>query len=109
MTPQVLIAKLFAVEGQEEQGRALLQTAQVSTHNEAGCRLYALHVDDADPNAFVMIEIFDDDDAFQGHFASPHVQELIAKSEGVFTGPPEIQRLNPLPIGHPVKGAVTGA
>ncbi len=55
------------------------------------------------------IEIWDDDAALGAHVASPHIQALIARSEAVFTGPPEIQRLNALPHGHPVKGAVTGA
>jgi len=103
-----MIAKLYALEGQEQRGHALLNEAQASTHNEAGCRLYALHVDETDPRAFVMIEIWDDNDSFDSHIASPHVQELIAKSEGVFAGPPEIQRLNALPFGHPVKGVVRG-
>ena len=57
MTPQVMIAKLFALEGQEQTGQTILRDAQSRTHDEAGCRLYALHVDEADPRAFVMIEI----------------------------------------------------
>ena len=108
MTQQVMIAKLYALEGQEQAGHALLKEAQTSTHDEAGCRLYALHVDDADPRSFVMIEIWDDDAALESHIASPHIQTLISRSEGVFTGPPEIQMLNPLPGGHPVKGTVKG-
>jgi quinol monooxygenase YgiN len=108
MTPQVMIARLYALEGQEETGRSLLREAQASTHNEAGCRLYALHVDEADPRSFVMIEIWDDDAAFESHIASPHIQALIGKSAGVFAGPPELQLLNALPFGHPVKGAVKG-
>ena len=109
MTPHVMLAKLYAREGQEEAGRAILADAQVATHNEAGCRLYALHVDEADPRAFVMIEIWDDDAAFESHITSPHVQDLIAKSEGVFAGPPEIQHLRALPHGDAVKGAITRA
>lgn len=108
MTPIVMIATLHALEGQEATGRALLEQAQASTHNEAGCRLYALHVDEADPRTFVLLEIWDDDRALEAHFASPHVQELIAKSEGVFSGPPELQRITALPGGDPAKGAVTG-
>jgi quinol monooxygenase YgiN len=108
MTPQVMIAKLYALEGLEQTGHAILKDAQTSTHNEAGCRLYALHVDAADPRSFVIIEIWDDDAALESHIASPHIQALIGKSEGVFSGPPEIQLLNALPFGHPVKGAVKG-
>lgn len=108
MNPQVTIARLYALEGQEQAARAILADAQTGTHGEPGCRLYALHVDEADPRSFVMIEIFDDDDAFGAHMASSHVQELIARSDGVFAGPPEIQRLNALPFGDGAKGAVTG-
>jgi quinol monooxygenase YgiN len=103
-----MIATLYALEDQEETGHAILREAQTSTHNEAGCRLYALHVDESDPRSFVIIEIWDDDAALESHIASPHIQALIAKSEGVFAGPPELKRLNALPGGHPVKGAVTG-
>ena len=101
-----MIAKLYALEGQEQAAQAILNETQVSTHDESGCRLYALHVDAADPRSFVMIEIWDDDAALESHIASPHVQALIAKSEGVFTGPPEIQMLDALPFGDAVKGAV---
>ena len=108
MSRQVTIARLYALEGREEAALALLRRAQTATHAEPGCRLYALHVDAADPRAFVFVEIWDDADAFDSHIASPHVQELIASSDGVFTGPPEIQTLDPLPHGHALKGAVRG-
>jgi len=108
MSPRVTIARLTTLPGAEQAGLALLQRAQGPTHAEPGCRLYALHVDAADPRAFVFVEIWDDADAFDSHIASPHVQELIASSDGVFTGPPEIQTLDPLPHGHALKGAVRG-
>jgi quinol monooxygenase YgiN len=109
MGQKVMIARLRALDGREEDARALLHAAQRGSHEEPGCRLYALHVDEDDPQAFVMIEIWEDGAAFDAHMSSPHVQELIARAEGVFTGPPEIQTLTALPHGHARKGAVTGA
>jgi quinol monooxygenase YgiN len=108
MSPRVTIARLTTLPGAEQAGLALLQRAQGPTHAEPGCRLYALHVDSADPRRIVVVEIWDDQEAFDAHIASPHVQELIAASDGVFAAPPAIEHLDAVPGGHPVKGAVTG-
>jgi len=104
MSRCVAIATLHAREGKEEDARAALHEAQRSTHQEAGCGLYALHVDESDPRTLVMIEIWDADASLESHIASPHVQALIAKSETLFDGPPEIQKLTPLPFGDSGKG-----
>jgi quinol monooxygenase YgiN len=104
MSRFVAIAKLHAREGKDEDARAALAEVQRSTHQEAGCGLYALHVDDSDPRAFVMIEIWDSDASLEAHIASSHVQALIAKSQALFEGPPEIQKLTALPSGDSGKG-----
>ena len=104
MIPLVTIAKLHARRGREADARAALHEAQVGTHTEPGCRLYALHVDESDPGAFVMVEGWDSDAAMEAHLAAPYLQELIGKSDGLFDGPVEVQRLIALPGGDPDKG-----
>ena len=104
MIPLVTIAKLHARPGREEDARAALHEVQISTHDEPGCRLYALHVDESDPGAFVMVEGWDSDEAMDAHVAAPYLQALIAKSEALFAGPVEVQRLVALPNGDSAKG-----
>ncbi len=99
------IAKLHARPGKEAEAQAALHEAQLATHQEPGCHLYALHVEDSDPGAFVMIEIFESDAAMDSHVASPHIQALIAKSKELFEGDgPDILRLKALPHGDSGKG-----
>ena len=104
--PLVAIATLHVREGMQAEARAALAEAQASTHQEAGCRLYALHVDNSDPRVLVMIEVWDSEADLDSHIASPHVQALIAKSEGLFEGPPDLQMLTALPSGDSGKGAL---
>jgi quinol monooxygenase YgiN len=105
MTPLVVVAGLHAIAGREDEARATIQAVQLDTHRESGCLLYALHVDEADPCAFVLVEAWESDAALDLHLASPHVQELIARSAELFDRPVEIQRLTALPNGD-AKGAV---
>ena len=104
MIPLVTIAKLHARPGREADARAALQEAQIGTHSEPGCRLFALHIDESDPGAFVMVEGWDSDAAMEAHIAAPYLQDLIAKSDELFDGPVEVQRLIALPNGDSVKG-----
>jgi quinol monooxygenase YgiN len=99
------IAKLHARPGKEAEAQAALHEAQQGTHQEPGCHLYALHVADADPGAFVMIEIWDSEESLDSHVASAHIQALIAKSKDLFEGDgPDILRLRALPYGDTGKG-----
>ncbi|MGH2851369.1 MAG: putative quinol monooxygenase [Solirubrobacteraceae bacterium] len=106
MTPLVAVAKLHALPGKEDEARAALQAVQLDTHKESGCLLYALHVDESDARAFVMVEAWESDDALDSHIASAYVQDLISRSPDLFTGPVDIQRLTALPNGDAKKGTV---
>ncbi len=106
MAPLVAIATLRVREGREEPARAALAEAQRHTHEEPGCRLYALHQERSEPRTFVMIEIWDSDADLAAHLERPHIKELIAKGEELFEGPPQIQELTALPAGASGKGVV---
>lgn len=83
---------------------AALQDAQRQTHAEPGCRLFALHHDEADPAAFVMVEGWNSDNALDAHIATPHIQHLISISDGLFDGPVQLERLTALPFASTEKG-----
>jgi quinol monooxygenase YgiN len=106
MAPLVVVAKLHALPGRQDEARAALQAVQVDTHRESGCLLYALHVDESDPAAFVMLEAWESDAALDEHLATPYVQDLIGRGPELFTGPVDLQRLTALPGGDATKGAV---
>jgi quinol monooxygenase YgiN len=105
MTPLVAVAHLHAIPGREGEARTALEAVQRDTHTESGCLLYALHVDQADPCAFVMVESWESEDALEAHLATPYVQALIARGDELFDRPVEIERLSALPNGD-AKGAV---
>jgi quinol monooxygenase YgiN len=102
--PLVTIATLRAREGREADVQSALQECQRQTHEETGCRLYALHRDESDARTFVMVEGWDSDEAFRAHGESPHLQVLLGRASELFDGPIDLVRLQPLAVGDTVKG-----
>jgi quinol monooxygenase YgiN len=104
MIPLITITKLHAREGQRETALEVLQEAQRATHQEPGCRLYALHYDASDPRMLVMITGWDSEEARHAHLTSPHPQAVMARSGELFERPAEVQQLTALPHGDAEKG-----
>jgi len=104
MAPVIVIATLRAREDCETQARAALEDAQRGTHEEAGCRLYALHVEVEDPRTFVLIEHWDSQEALDVHGSSPHITALGPRIAELCEGRPVVTRLAPLPLGAGGKG-----
>ncbi|WP_394726797.1 putative quinol monooxygenase [Altererythrobacter sp. GH1-8] len=46
------------------------------SREEPGCLAYSLARDVADPDLFILYERWESQEAFDAHFASPHVQEF---------------------------------
>lgn len=104
MIPLITITKMRAREGQRETALEVLLEAQRATHQEPGCRLYALHHDASDPQMLVMITGWDSAEVRQTHVASPHAQAVMARSGELFEGRAEVQQLTALPNGDSEKG-----
>ncbi len=85
------------------------QVAEVLTriipdvHDEDGCEVYALHKGN---DRFVFIEVWQDMAALGAHSGAPSIKALNEGLVGLITGPPDIQVLEALPAGDPVKGAL---
>jgi quinol monooxygenase YgiN len=74
----VIVATITANSGHADTVRnALLQVVPPS-RTEAGCVKYELHVDQKDPNRFVMLEEWTSQAALDVHMATPHFQQLAA-------------------------------
>lgn len=46
--------------------------ADGSTNTEPGCRRFDFSEDEANPNTFYFYEVYNDDEAFKAHQATPH-------------------------------------
>ena len=71
----------------ENDGRDVFLTAVkrmvTATLEEPGCREYAFTPDPNDPNRILLFEIWDDQDALDGHFASDHMAQWQSDSKGL--------------------------
>ncbi|MEN6479781.1 MAG: putative quinol monooxygenase [Anaerolineales bacterium] len=52
--------------------------ADGANSNEPGCRRFDVLEEEEHPNTFVFYEVYDDDEAFQAHQASPHYTQYAA-------------------------------
>jgi quinol monooxygenase YgiN len=62
------------------------------TRNEQGCISYQLFQNDSDPTDFTFVEEWQSTSAFEGHLASPHVQEALPQLGPLTVEPPDIRR-----------------
>lgn len=89
-----VVATITALDGHAATVETALRTAVPAVREEAGCEMYALHRDPANPARFVMIERWRDAAALAGHVAAPAFQSLAATLQGRATL--EISKLEPL-------------
>lgn len=58
----------------EDFAAAITENATRSVAEEPGCHQFDVGRNPADPTAFFLYEVYEDDAAFQAHLASPHYQ-----------------------------------
>lgn len=78
-----IVAILTARPGQAEALRALLDGMLAPSRAEVGNLRYDLWRDQADPNRFVLDELYADNDAIAAHRASPHFQDYLSRINDV--------------------------
>jgi quinol monooxygenase YgiN len=81
--PLIVIATLVAQPGKESAVRAALEQVVPPSRAEAGCSRYELHVDNAAPGKFVMLEEWSGEAALKEHEATPHFQALAKAVDGM--------------------------
>ncbi len=59
--------------------RQELQQLAQQTLDEAGCSVFTVHHDPAEPTRFLLWERFDDEAAFRQHFEQPHTKAYLAQ------------------------------
>jgi quinol monooxygenase YgiN len=63
--------------------------------NEKGCERYELCRSTVNPNTYVVVEKYADDEALATHSKTPYFQEFMGKAAGFLGGAPEISVLKP--------------
>jgi quinol monooxygenase YgiN len=90
-------AKLHVSEGKADEflaaARKMIDAVKA---NEAGKTLsYDLYRSKTDPNLFMFIESYADDDALAAHRTTPHMAEFGGALQGLLAGRTEIERFEP--------------
>lgn len=78
----VVVATIVAKPGHEATVRQALEQVVPPSRAEAACRRYELHVDNAAPASFTMLEEWDSAAALQEHEGTAHFQALVAAVGG---------------------------
>jgi (4S)-4-hydroxy-5-phosphonooxypentane-2,3-dione isomerase len=69
----VLVVSLRVRPGKDRQFLAAIEAnATASLRDEPGCRRFDVLRDNADPQHYLLYEVYDDEAAFQAHRAMPH-------------------------------------
>ena len=78
----VVTARWTARAGNETQVRAALSKLIGPTRAQPGCRFYQPTISMEDPRVFLLLEIYDDEAAYDAHAASEHFRRY-AVGEGI--------------------------
>lgn len=73
----VIIATYTAQTGGADEVAERLRTMSVRTNEEPGCRSYEAYRSREDDSVFVLVEVYDDEDAFRAHAEADYFQENI--------------------------------
>ena len=86
----VLVVRMTAREGAEDEAVATMRELAEATRKEPGCELYIPTQDPENPRAFLFYEQYVDKAALEAHGASEHFQELaVGKLFGLMESPRE--------------------
>ena len=100
----VVIARWRPKEGRREELLAVLREVQEASRADAGCLNYGYYSEVADPDSFIAVEEWRDEEALREHLRTPHVAKLVASLPRMVDGVPEIASheiaaTGPLPFG----------
>ncbi len=106
MSEIVLVARMWARPGREEEAKEVLMGLLPPSHEEHGVILYSLHQGVDDPSLFVFVEQFASRGDLDRHLESEHVRRFQETAGEVLGERPPFDVLAPLAGGDPVKGLV---
>ena len=89
-----MIAVIGRVRTDAERREALVAIGQrvtAASRAEAGCGSYRLYQDTEDPDEFVFVEEWDNDEALRQHFRTPHIAEFMRAIPEAIAAPPDVK------------------
>lgn len=87
----IVVAKLKAKKGAEEEMEKVLCDAVKNVASEEGTLTYTLHRSQSDPCTFLFYEKYKDADALTAHSSTPHFKAMFAALKDLVEGPAEIE------------------
>jgi quinol monooxygenase YgiN len=67
------------------------QAVAAASREEAGCIDYRLYEDTENSNEFVFVEEWENDEALQQHFRTPHIAAFMGAIPPAIVAPPDVQ------------------
>lgn len=105
MSDTVVVTALFRpLPGRKAEALATIHRALAGVHDEAGCRLYAIHEGEGDE--LLMIEKWDSAAELDAHSTGAPVEVLREGIRGLLSEPVAVTRWAPAPGGDAGKGAL---
>src|SRR5207253_366904 len=92
----VIIVSFVPKPARREELAAAIDRAARTFHTEQGCERFTLSTN---TERFVLVEKWADQDALQAHEGTRRLRELFTEIAGMYIGAPDIQYLNPRPLG----------
>jgi quinol monooxygenase YgiN len=99
----IVIARWRPQAGRRDELVALLREVQAASRADDGCLNYGYYSDVADPDSFIAVEEWRDEEALRVHLHTPHVAGLVAAlpelAEQLEIASHEVASTGPLPFG----------
>ena len=99
----VVVATITPKPDQVDAVREAILAAVPKVHEEPGCELYAVH---EGKGHFVMVERWESPEALKAHGSAEALTTLGGQLAGKLDAPLDVRRLDAVPAGDPVKGAI---
>ncbi|GGL92687.1 antibiotic biosynthesis monooxygenase [Streptomyces fumigatiscleroticus] len=96
--PIVLIARMQARPGKEQELKEALPGLVAATRQEEGCITYVPHLGLDDPGLIVMHEVWQSEEHLRAHSGSDHLRKFAGLAEELTVGGIRIERLTVLDV-----------
>jgi quinol monooxygenase YgiN len=89
-----IIARLKIQEGKNAEFEGIFLELQAAVKaNEPGCNFYSLHKSQDDPQTYVVLEQYADEDSLKAHGGSDHFKTIGARMGPCMAGRPDLEQM----------------
>jgi len=87
----VVVGRVITDASKRAQMIEVAQKVAAASREEAGCIEYRVFEDTEQPNRFVFVEEWADEEALQKHFRTPHIAEFMQAVPETIVAPPDVK------------------